>query len=174
MPSRTHHRPPDSVVSLLLLRRGERMLAWASDADDHWYVGTNLALQLPTGDGAAYRRLGWEDVQRADWDQESERLTVVEVADWGDPEPASTFELAEPGRLLELIRERVTNSVVCSVYARVRGKEGISVIGRRSPERGAPVRWSYVLSPTLDPADPRVAEVAEQTLAQARREVEGL
>lgn len=174
MPSRTHPRPPDSVASALSLHHGERMLAWASDADGRWYVGTNLALHLPSSDQTAYQRLGWEDVQRADWDQESERLTVVEVADWGDPEPASTFELAEPGRLLELIRERVTNSVVCSVYARVRGREGISVIGRRSPERAAPVRWSYVLSPTLDPTDPLVAEVADQTLAQARREVEGL
>ncbi|MGI8699959.1 MAG: hypothetical protein ACR2JU_01920 [Nocardioidaceae bacterium] len=166
-------RPPRSVVTALSLLPGERTLAWATDALGQWYVGTNLALHLPAASGE-YRRVGWEDVQRADWDQDSERLTIVEVADWGEPEPSSSFEVAEPGRLLELIRERVTSTVVCNVYARVRGREGVSVVGRRSPSRNAPVRWSYVLSATLDPADPVVAEVAAQTLAEARREVEGL
>ncbi len=149
------------------------MLAWATDALGQWYVGTDLAIHLPVG-GGGYRRLGWEDVQRADWDRDSERLSIVEVADWGEPEPTSDFEVAEPGRLLELLRERVTNTVVCTVYARVRGSAGLSVVGRRSPSRDTPVRWSYVLSAGLDPADRAVAEVAEQTLAQARREVEGL
>lgn len=173
IPSRS--RLPSAVLSSLALRQGERALAWASDASGRWYVGTNLALHLPGPAGPApYRRVGWEDVQRADWDQESERLTIVEVAEYGDPEPADSFAVVEPGRLLELIRERVTNTVVCTVYARVRGKEGVSVVGRRSPARGEPVRWSYVLSSTLDPADPVVARVAAETLAQARGELGGL
>ncbi len=170
---RSRNRLPATVVPALRLLPRERVLAWAADDLGRWYVGTDLAIHLPTAD-AGYRRLGWEDVQRADWDRETERLAIVEVADWGDPEPANEFEVAEPGRLLELIRERVTNSVVCTLYARVRGSAGLSVIGRRSPLRDSPVRWSYVLSPGLDPSHPAVAEIAAQTLEQARREVEGL
>lgn len=166
-------RPPSAVVSVLALEPGERMLAWATDAGDRWYVGTNLAIHLPDA-GGGYRRVGWEDVQRADWDQDCEQLSIVEVADWGQPEPSSVFTVADSGRLLELIRERVTNSVVCTVYARVRGREALSVVGRRSPARDKPVRWSYVLSPGLDPSDAAVAQVAAQTMEQARREVEDL
>jgi len=124
-------------VSALRLLPRERVLAWATDALGQWYVGTDLAIHLPVG-GGGYRRLGWEDVQRADWDRDSERLSIVEVADWGEPEPTSDFEVAEPGRLLELLRERVTNTVVCTVYARVRGSAGLSVVGRRSPSRDTP------------------------------------
>lgn len=149
------------------------MLAWATDPSGRWYVGTDLAVYLPTGDDG-YRRLGWEDVERADWQRDDDKLSIVEVAEWGEPEPSTVFEVGEPGRLLELIRERVTSTVVCTLFAPVRGSAGLTVVGRRAPSRDRPVQWSYVLSPRLDPEDPAVVDVAAQTLAQAQREVEGL
>ncbi len=166
-------RPPADVLTGLDLRPHERVLAWASGVDGEWYVGTALALYLPT-DADAHRRLPWEEVERADWDGDADRLSVVEVADWGQPERTTVARIEEPGRLLELLRERITKSIVCSVYARVRGRAGLSVIGRRSPAGDGTVSWSYVLSAGLDPADPDVDRIAQETLATAQREMAGL
>jgi len=149
------------------------VLAWASGASGEWYVGTNLALHLPDETGN-HRRLGWEEVERADWHRDDDRLAIVEVADWGTPERTTVVRVDEPGHLLELLRERVTKSVVCSLYSRVRGTAGLNVVGRRSPSGTGPVSWSYILGAGLAPADPSVARVAAQTMAHARREVEGL
>lgn len=165
--------PPSDVVTALDLGRGERVLAWATGASGEWYVGTNLALHLPAESGR-HRRLGWEEVERADWQRDTDRLAIVEVADGGSPTRMTVVEVDDPGHLLELLRERVTKSVVCTLFSRVRGSAGLSVVGRRSPSGLGPVAWSYVLSAGLDPADPAVTRVAAQTIARARREVEGL
>jgi hypothetical protein len=166
-------RPPAAVTSNLDLRPHERILAWACGSSGEWYVGTNLALHLPDPAGG-YRRLGWEDVERAHWQRDSDRLAIVEVADWNEPERTTVVSVTEPGRLLELLRERVTKSVVCTMYARVRGRAGLSVVGRRSPAGTGPITWSYVLSAGLDPADPDVVRVAGTTLAEAQAELAGL
>jgi hypothetical protein len=169
---RLRTRLPTDVASALDLHPGERALAWANGPSGEWYVGTDLAIHLPAQHG--YRRLGWEDVERAEWHHDSDKLAIVEVADWGEPERTTVVEVTEPGRLLELLRERVTKSVVCTVYSRVRGKAGLSVVGRRSPSGRGPTTWSYVLSVGLDPADPQVEEVAARALADARHELEDL
>ena len=95
------------------------------------------------------------------------------MAGWGERERVTLVQVAEPGRLLELLRERVTKSVVYTSYAPVRRRAGLRVVGRRSPSGTGPIVWSYLLSPGLDPADPDVDQVAEEALAKARGEVEG-
>ena len=187
-------RLPAPVTEALHLEAGERPLAWAIDRHDRWHVGTERALYLATdaGDadsasardgsgrsgasstGAPYRRIGWEEIERADWQRDSDRLAVVEVAEWGDSERRTEIEIAEPGQLLELLRERVTKSVVSSVYAPVRGRAGLSVVARRSPAGDGPIVWSYSLAPGLDLADPVVQTVAAATLRRAQRELAGL
>jgi hypothetical protein len=138
-----------------------------------WILGSNLALHVPEP-GGGHRRIGWEDIERADWQRDTDRLAVVEVSDWGQPEQTTVLHVDAPGHLLELIRERVTKSVVYRMYAPVRRSAGLSVVGRRAPTGRGPITWSYVLAPSLDPADPAVAHVAENALATARRELEGL
>lgn len=173
MPKRSARpRPPADVIAALSLVPHERVLAWARGEGDEWYVGTNLALHLPPVDRP--RRLGWEEVERADWQRESNRLAIVEVTEWGAPERTTVVSVDEPGQLLELLRERVTKSVVCSVFARVRGSRGISVVGRRTPSGDGPVIWSYVVSAGLDPSDPDVVRVADEALTQARGELADL
>lgn len=154
------------------LDHAERPLAWAVDSDGRWYVGTDRALHLADGNG--FRKLGWEQIERADWHQGHERLAVVEVADWGEPEQRHEIAVSDPGQLLELLRERVTKSVLTTVFARVRGRAGLSVVARRSPVGADPVAWSYVLAPGLDPDDPEVKAVAERTLRQAAAELADL
>lgn len=148
-------------------------MAWATDRQGAWYVGTDRALHLPLP-AAGFRRLGWEQVERADWQRDSGTLAVVEVTGWGEPEPRSEVEIDDPGQLLELLRERVTKSVVVTVFAPVRGRAGLSVVGRRAPAGDGPIQWSYLLAAGLDPADPAVVAVAEQTLREAERELSGL
>lgn len=178
------HRPPDDVLAALTLEAGERPLAWATDRSGRWHVGSDTALYLSAGPAddarghesvqAEYRRLAWEEIERADWQRDSDRLAVVEVAEWGAEERRTEIEIADAGQLLELLRERVTKSVLTSVYAPVRGRAGLNVVARRSPTGRGPVTWSYTLAAGLDPADPIVHTVATTTLKRAQRELDGL
>jgi hypothetical protein len=161
------------VLATLELSPGERPLAWATDTAGEWYVGSNLALHLPGADDGP-RRVSWELVERVDWARDTDRLAIVEIAEPDGPEQITVAQIDEPGRLLELIRERVTKSIVCSVYTRIHRSAGVSVVGRRSPSGQGPVRWTSVLSAGLDPRDPEVVELTEATLEQARRELAGL
>jgi hypothetical protein len=163
---------PRDVPARLRLARGERPLAWASGPGGRWYVGTDRALHLDQGSG--FRSVPWEEIERADWNSETERLAVVPVTSWGEPEERIEVTIEQPGQLLELVRERVTKSVVINVYASVRGRRGLSVIGRRSPSGDGQVTWAYVLAAGLDPDDPEVQQVASRTLTQAETELAGL
>ncbi len=163
---------PSDVAARLPLARGERPLAWALGAGETWYVGTARALHLPEGD--TFRTVAWEEIERADWHSETDVLAIVEVSGWGEPERRIEIPVEQPGQLLELLRERVTKSVVINVYAAVRGRRGLSVIGRRSPSGDGQVTWAYVLAAGLDPDDPDVLHVASRTLAEAEAELAGL
>lgn len=170
---RSRLRLPREVKQLVGLERGERALAWACDAEGRWYVGSDRALHLPS-DEAGYRRLPWEQVERADWHRDDRRLSIVEVAEWGEPERRTVVEVDEAGELLGLLRERVTKSVVVSVFAPVRGRLGLSVVGRRSPFGARPLTWSTVLAPGLRPDEPDVLEAADSARRKAEAEVAGL
>lgn len=165
-------RPPAAVLDRLALADGERVLAWAVDGEGRWHLGTDRALHLAEADG--YRKLGWEQIERAEWQRDEGRLGVVESADWGQPEQRHELDIAEPGQLHELLRERVTKSVLTTAYAKVRGKAGLSVVARRSPVGEGLVQWSYVLAEGLDPHDPQVTEVAERLQREAATELAGL
>ena len=169
---RSRLRLPREVKELVGLERGERPLAWACDAGGRWYVGSDRALHLPGDEG--YRRLTWEQVERADWQRDQGQLSIVEVTDRGEPERRTVVGVDEAGDLLELLRERVTKSVVVSVYSPVRGRLGLSVVGRRSPFGAGPITWSTVLARGLAPDEPDVQEVAGLALRKAEAEVAGL
>ena len=70
------------------------------------------------------RRVPWETVEKADWSQDDSTLTVVEVGYWGERAPGPHARLDEPGRFLQLVRERVTASVVLQRHVPVRGRRG--------------------------------------------------
>ena len=168
---RLRRRPviPADVRRCLPLHDGERILAAAADADERWYVGTPAALLVP--DGPAYRRIAWETIQRADWDRDTETLTVEETAPFGQPQPRHRAQLTEAGTLLRLIRERVSASVVLTRFVPVDGKQGLTVIGRRPPGTNEPVEWSFLLDAELSPDDPLVRAAAEQALDEVEREL---
>ena len=146
---------------------GERLLAWAQAADGTWIAGSSSALFL--GD----TRIAWTELESADWDRDTELLRVTEVGEWGRIRPRHQFELAEPGRLLELIRERVTSSVVLQRHEAVHGRRGVRVVGRRDPAGAgsSEVRWFFSYDEGIDPADPEVAARAEAMLAAAKADL---
>ena len=144
---------------------GEKVLAGAVAEDGTLAVGTRDAIYV---DG---HRVPWEAVEKADWSQDDGTLTVVEVGSWGEQRPVHTIAVGEPGLFLQLVRERVTASVVLKRHVPVRGRKGLFVIARRPPRGDRPITWVYEFEEGVDPDDPEVQRVAEEALALARDEV---
>ncbi len=144
---------------------GERLLAWTRTENGTVVGGTRDALYLPG-------RLPWEQVEAAGWDSESGTFRVREVGSWGRPRAEHTFTITEPGRLLQLVRERVTASVVLQRHVPVRGNRGVRVIARRAPGRHEDLTWVYEFDEGIDPEDPEVRRIAAETLLAAREELD--
>ena len=154
-------RPPS-------LARGERLLAWATTPDGASLGGSRDALHLPDREPA---RLPWEEIATAEWDADERLLRVVEVGSFGEVRPEHTLGLVDPDRLLSLVRERVTASIVVQRHVPVRGRLGARVLGRRAPAGDGPIAWFVEYDAGLDPADPEVAAVVDEALASARGDV---
>jgi hypothetical protein len=152
------------------VRTGERILAWTESTDGRVLAGTRDAFYVATGDVVG-TRLPWERVEAADWDSDSSLLRVSEVGSWGEQRVEHRFEIDEPGRLLELLRERVTASVVLQRHVPVRGRRGLRVIARRAPAGDEPIAWTYEYDEGVDPDDPEVRTAARAALRAAREEV---
>jgi hypothetical protein len=151
-------RPPIEVAA------GERLLAWAASPEGP-VGGTRDALYLP---GV---RIPWEQVEAADWDSDISRLRVTEVGTFGEPRPVHVVDLDTPGTLLELVRERVTASIVLQRHVPVLGRRGVRVIARRAPGGRRPLTWLYEYDEGVDPSDPLVRQAAGEALATARADV---
>ncbi len=162
MRSLRRERPPVDVLP------GERALAWAP-VEGGWVLGTRDALYLPSV------RLPWEQVEAASWDREESLLRVSEVGTWGEPRVQHDLPLAEPGRdadrLLQLVRERVTASVLLVRHVPITGKRGVRVVGRRAPSGRSEVHWVYEYDVGIEPTDPVVQAAASAALASARADV---
>ena len=162
---------PDEVRRRAHLPRGERVLARAAAPDGTWLLGTRDALVLV--EPATTIRLPWEQVEHAEWDRDTDRLRVVEVGRFRRPQPTHSFTVPDPGSLLELVRERVTASVLLQRRVRVRGRQGLLVVARRPPRGGTDVTWSWEPDPGLDPDDPEVHEAADRAIREAQDELGG-
>ena len=146
-----------------------KVLAAVEAQDGTWVAGTREALWMvgPSGSPA----LRWEEVQRADWDLETSTFRVERVEEYGEPLTTYTFVLAEPGALLQLVRERVTASVLLQRRVDVERRRGFTVIGRRSPTGRGEVTWAFEFDRGVDPDDPLVAEAAGAALREAQQSV---
>jgi len=162
---RRRARPPVAVAA------GEKVLAWAESSSGAVAAGTRDALYIATQDTGVETRLPWEQVEAADWDRDSSRLRVSEVGTWGEERVEHSLIIEEPGQFLELVRERVTASVVLQRHVPLNGRRGIRVIARRAPRGDRPLNWFYEYDEGIDPADPSVRAAAEAALTAARDEV---
>lgn len=144
---------------------GESVLAWARATDGTVVAGTRDALYI--GD----QRLPWEQVEAVDWDRDADLLRIREVGSWGCERAEHAFSFDEPGRLLQLVRERVTASVVLQRHVPLAGRRGVRVIARRAPRGDRPLAWFYEYDEGVDPTDPDVREASEQALTAAQEEL---
>ena len=149
--------------------RGERVLASATTAEGTVLAGTRDAFYVVT-DGDT-RRVPWEQVEAAGWDRDTDTFRLSEVGSWGEQRPVHTGTLDEPGRLLELVHERVTASVVLQRHVSLGGRRGLRVIARRAPSGAGGVQWVYEYDEGVDPDDPTVRAAARDALELARRDV---
>ena len=167
-PFRRSVHVPTAVVEAAPLEKGEKVLAGTAARDGSWLLGTRDALVLT---GSVETRVPWQQIERADWDRDAERLDVVEVGEFGLVRPAYSFSIDDPGLLLELIRERVTASVVLQRHVRVDGSRGLFVIARRAPRGDGEITWAFEFDRGVDPDDPGVMAAARRALDAASEEL---
>jgi hypothetical protein len=164
------------------MARGERVLAASRAADGSYLLATDRALHHapPVAEpGRASRggiaaateseslgrwRLPYEDILRAEWDDETGALRV-----WEPSLPAGQTEipLPSPGALPETVRERVTATVVVSQHVPLRGRQGVWLSARRAPGAAA-VHWTALFDAGLDPSDPGLRALAAAALEDLR------
>lgn len=149
--------------------RGERVLASATASDGTVLAGTRDAFYV-VRDGDT-RRVAWEQVEAAGWDRDTDIFRLSEVGVWGEQRPVHTATLDEPGRLLELVHERVTASVVLQRHVGLGRRRGLRVIARRAPSGAGDVQWVYEYDEGVDPDDPEVRAAARDALELAQRDV---
>ena len=122
-----------SLVPSVKVPRGEKVLAMTTATDGSVLAGTRDAFYV-VRDGET-RRVPWEQVEAANWDRDTDTFRLSEVGSWGEERPVHTATLTDPGRLLELVRERVTASVVLQRHVTLGRRRGLRVIARRAPVR---------------------------------------
>jgi hypothetical protein len=118
----------------------------------------------------------WEQVQAADWDRDDGLLRVSEVGTWGEQRPEHVLaipdaEAKDADRLLQLVRERVTASVLLSRHVPVTGRRGVRIVARRAPSGRSGITWIYEYDAGVDPDDPFVRAAAESALSAAQADV---
>ncbi|GAA1750869.1 hypothetical protein [Streptomonospora arabica] len=155
---------PEDLRSRVSLRRGERVLA-LTGGGERALVATDRALHLPDG-----RAVPWEHIDRARWSEEG--FTFTEEG-YG----RRVYGVEEPGRLAEVVYERVTATIVVSRRFSLEGREGeedggagFRLVARRPPG-GADITWQVHVDEGVDPKDPGVAARASAALASLREQM---
>ena len=158
-----------SLVPSVDVPRGEKVLAMTTATDGSVLAGTRDAFYV-VRDGET-RRVPWEQVEAANWDRDTDTFRLSEVGSWGEERPVHTATLTDPGRLLELVRERVTASVVLQRHVTLGRRRGLRVIARRAPSGAGAVQWVYEYDEGVDPDAPAVREAARSALETMQRDV---
>jgi hypothetical protein len=157
-----------SLTAGFPLEAGERVLATAT-ASAGVVVATDRRLLIPVDSG--FRGIGWESIDRASWDRDGEVLVAIESVPVGSAPRRHRLQIEKPGRLVDVVRERVTASVVITRYKVIDGERGVRVTGRRRFGQSG-LNWVVAVDPGLDLADPSVRARVDAAVASARAEVE--
>lgn len=158
--------PPDFPGRLVA---DEHVLAVAELAGGGHLVATSVGLWLP--DGEHVRCLGWHLVSKATWDQgqlaviEAEETGVVDGAVLLADQPVRRLRLTVPGKVPEIVHQRVTGSIKSSHHRDLPGG-GAWVV-----QRSVAGQDGFVLQVRPDPGtDPDAARtLAAGVAAQVRK-----
>lgn len=140
------------------LARAERALLTARDVHTRMrVVATDRAVyhqDLANG-LRSWHRMGWEQVERAEWDAVRGELRLVSQV----PQvPDLAVRLPGPGRLLALARERVTATTLARVPLRHGGRIAGWVSARRAATGDGGVTWVVRLADGAQVPDTEVAD----------------
>lgn len=154
-------RPPGGTYGPL--SDGERVLGWATTDDGATVVATSCGVWWPGDDGL--RRLPWHEIQKATWSGDTLVLLLGEEVEPGVVRDGTRWSvrLAEPANVPEVVRARVTRSVVHSSHHPLPGGGGVRVVARRvSGEDG--LTWLVRFDTETDRADPAARAAAAAAL----------
>lgn len=121
-----------------ILAPAERVVTMGQLVGGGHLVLTQLGMWVP--EGADARRIGWHLVSKAVWD--CSELVVTEAVSTGTAGkamlvsdlPPRRFALAQPGKVPEMVRQRVNSSIRCSERCKLPGG-GAWFVQRRIPGR---------------------------------------
>lgn len=140
------------------LAAGERVLVRVAAADGTPVVGTDRALHLAGG-----LVLGWHQVDRARWLADDMALEIVTLPAGATPARTYRVVVPVPANLPELVRERVTSSILASERVMLTGRAGARIVARRVPG-GEGVRWTVVYDDGVAPSTPDVQAAAQEAV----------
>jgi hypothetical protein len=150
------------------LEPGERVLASAA-GEAGKLIATDRRLLVPGPGG--HDGIGWGTVERATWDGDSERLTITQTAPLGSRPRQHRLHIEAAERLLDVVREQVTASVVISRYVPIMDDRGVRITGRRQPGRTG-LTWVVTVDNGLAMDTPEVRTVIDAAVKAVRSEVE--
>jgi hypothetical protein len=135
----------------------ERIITMGELAESAHLVLTQLGLWVP--EGAEARRIGWHLVSKAVWDRGALVVTeAVSIGQVGEAVllsdlPPRSFVLVAPGKVPEVVRQRVTGSIRSSQRCELPGG------GAWFVQRRVPAQDGVVLQVRADPGTaPRALE----------------
>lgn len=167
--TRAEARPrPEHRTAQPTLAKGERVLAHERDTRTRRrVVATQHAVYHQDLDHGfdAWQRLGWDQVDRADWDPQRGELRLVSLV--GPSTPDLTVRLPRPGRLLDVARERIHATTVLRVPLRHAGQVIGQVSARRTTANDHELAWVVRLRPGAQLTDPELAEAIHNVKAEA-------
>lgn len=149
------------------LRRGERVLVTGRDARTRRRVAaTGSAVYYQDFDQGfeTWHRLGWEEIERADWNPERAELLLISLV----PAVAPDLVLQSAGsqRLFDLARERVTATTLVRVPLRRAGETAGWLSARRKAGGDGDVHWVMHPRPGVELTDPEIAEAIRNVRVQ--------
>ena len=160
-------RPPHDVLALL--DRDERVVSWANTSTGAVVLATPLGLWWPSSDSP--RRIGWQFVNKAVWQERRLVVTEAELVDdllLVDKPPVSA-ELTTPRDLPPTVRKRVEGNVARSEVSPVPGGQA-RFVARRTPGRDGLQWWARLETGTAD--TPAVRDAVRAQLEAMRGEWE--
>jgi hypothetical protein len=142
------------------LAKGERVMAETKSIDDKLtLIATQVALHIDE------RAIRWDQVLTAKWEEPNLVLSV-------QMDPSSRAEqlsigLEKARRFLEVVRDRVTSSVVMTERRSLPVGAVATFTARRRSDTGE-VIWSVIFDGNPDLTNPELMEQAQQVLTDLR------
>jgi hypothetical protein len=148
---------------------GERVLTTTHEVSGAPVVATGHAIyhQDRAAGGRSWARLGWEDVDRIQWDESSSALVLTRLR--GSELQKIALHLARHAPVVELARERVTWTILASAPVLSRGRVCGQLAARRRPGSDD-VRWVFTLQDGTA-GDPALRSRVSGTIAALEAEL---